>query len=352
MSIQPNSKHSLVELTDGSILYNNTPQDIEVDTRGANIKFWFNNNTLMYKETLDCFYYGNDIEVLISRLLTKAGLDCAKYSIADYKNKDNIARGVITENYRMKKAGCLEEVSGNSLLEAYAKSTKKPSSFVNGANNTVKTYLLAVATLFPETDLTKLKQDMLKLSLADYLVTQTDRHSRNISFLRVDNKIELASIFDNSFAFISLEQDKFTNVLKRLTCYNEDEKDHFIDSYSSINMPILGISSPVDKSYDYVPMQEKSELNSFTDKCVCEYLSRYEKELANEIIKDSELAEIFQNFQSINIAEFIKELNTTEDTMFNDEVINWICSIYQCRMNILSKTIEKQKSELDIEIQR
>ncbi len=348
---RPQPKHSLIQVSPSTIIYNDQRYPVNLDKRGASPKFWFNNNKLMFKESPDCFLFGNDMEVLAYRLFESVGLNCAKYSIANYKLGSINHRGVITENFKLDKPDLMEEISGDIILRAYSRRQNKEEFKVNLVNNTINNYLDAIGLIYPETDMEKLRQDLLKLSLADYMVTQTDRHPKNISFLRMGKKLELAPIFDNTFAFCSMNQEKLDNLLKEMPGYTDKEKHQIIHTYSTVRVPMFGISSPVDTTYQFVTYDDYLDAEGYEEECVSEFLRTFEQELALEILVNEELQDLFNKFKQIDIKALIQQINHEEHTIFNDDVAKWISNVFKCRTNALDNIIEKQKSDLSLDME-
>ncbi len=356
-------KHNIIKLNPFAISHNNKNYFINIETRGDNTKFWFDRDQLMYKDASEHLLFGNDIEVLASRLFDLVGLNCANYTLASYKTiikstinkitrqKMQEQKGVITTNFKMDKPKDTQEISGYDLLSAYFKRINRELEYECTGHNTIEYYIKSIKYLFPESDISALKSDLHKMALADYLIGQTDRHAGNLSFLKIDNKIELAPIFDNAYSFFAIN-DKDIEIWNSTDLSIDEERTKVFNNISATHAPSLGIKAPVNQGYTFKPAKKDDQIEPVENDCICNYLCNFEREMAIEILHNDELAQVFKNFQSVNIRKFINYTNAHDNTDFDEVTSEWISQLFEHKTNRLANIIEKQKSIIDTEILR
>ncbi len=336
---------TLVRIDDAHVMYKGKSYNADIDHRGCRSKFWFDDDKYMFKGRYKHNVWEPQVEVLIYNILKEVDVDCAKYKMASLEDGNKQQSGVVTQNYKTGRPNDIEEISGKSLL-MYSRNFTYDNSKGNEITfeHTVDDYVAMAEMFFPETDLHALRQGLLKIVLVDYLVLQTDRHFQNISFFKQDNQLELVPMYDNSNAFCLLHGDKCNIFLDNYMKANRNAKKNTMIDRSKV-VPMLGIKTVTSKLLT-TNLRTGDLYNSLHARNE-ELLQTFEKELADELLKDRELRRLFEALGNINLRELIERVNIEEHTEIDERATQWIVSIFDYKRQTLLETMNKEVVTLD-----
>lgn len=165
--------------------------------KSTNILFKFNRNHV------SCEDWG---ETYASAIALKMGVPCVEYYSTELydENEKLIGNGVVCGNYKYHDKEV--EYSGFDLQKAHHKFKydRDAGQRIEGLN-TVDGFVDAIRTIFKgkvkEEDLTRVRNDLIKQAIFDFLLAQTDRHWLNTTFLASELSGELyirkADCYDN-----------------------------------------------------------------------------------------------------------------------------------------------------------
>lgn len=307
------------------------------DSRGRRDKFWLDEEFL-YKSCLNDTSLENEGEVFISLFAKKAGLKTVTYVLANYMSENGEQRGVVSKNYRKMYNGDIEEISGKTLMDLYADHIyDNEKGKVLPLQNTVKFYCRALKMIFPNCDAEKIKNDLLKMALFDYMVNQRDRHIFNVTFIKEGDEISLAPLYDNGAAFmLNYGEKKMDNLAEQLK-RSKNVSNYFMQTVGM--NPMLGIKS-VTSDIELLRDDDTGSLfNAFSnDK---ERVVTFEEELAEEIKNNPELSKTYETLKNIDIKEMFDQAETYSCN-FSEGQKYFMSEFYDYKIKRIDKVLNKK----------
>ena len=219
--------------------------------------------------------YSDFGEVITSQIANFLGIECVKSVFSnDFYDKDR--KGTLISSYRTDDIN--EVLSLKSLLIKYGKNSININHDVNEAMEVCEEFSKEFEIVLDN----KIEQRLKEMALLDFLLVQVDRNSKNIEFLikEKDGKknLELASIFDNGYC-MSFHTSKLTNKMTLNNLKNQRNYDEVI-----LHRPRFCILKNEHRGDD-------------ADHFVT-------SDLAEELLKNRNLMEIYLKFKKINIEKY------------------------------------------------
>ncbi len=166
-----------------------------------------------------------------------------------------------------------------------------------------------------------LEAELKDMALIDYLLVQEDRHGGNIEFLVEEKKgekyLSLAPMFDNGACLHLADNFKPEYILEDL------EKPILYD---------IGIGKLNPTPAMYI----KNNKRTLEKKDII-------KDLANEILKDKRLGELYNNFKNLDISGEVEFLNSIYKRQLPNEYKKIINLSIKNRVDLLEKELDLQK---------
>lgn len=288
----------------GDILFDPTKNTINVDivspdatTHGVDAKRWIldeNNNAYLIKTSVNYQQVACN-EKLASEICRRLGINAVNYEILESKLMGD---GKFGDCYNEK---CLFAVSKNFCDENHL--------FVT-AHNYRNNFLRMREKEFVQDILlsNKFKQDIGKMVVLDFLISNEDRHYNNFGFLIDDTgNVELAPIYDNGNSMFYASNDSdigYTNGYSSIAPTYKEAMELLFAEPSDFDWydptALTGISSffaEITKNTDLSPERQQK---------LCEYLDQRVLELNNYI------EQFKANYRDIDeiISEFYKKDNS------------------------------------------
>ena len=288
---------TITEIDEKTAIFNGKTCQKYIEQRGRRFKFWLDDD-LLFKANLNNSSFENNGEVLSYLLAKKLGLDAVPYKLAKYVDKDkHEITGVVCPNYRKMLEGEEEEISGNILINL-CKMYSSETRFSTAPRNTVNFYTDFIAAVFPKSDIRKIRTDLLKMSLFDYITNQRDRHSGNITFLKIGEKLILCPLYDNGAAYWSNYGPRKISNISLALHQTRNKEDLYFETLKGSTM--FGVKTPQSRTM----MNEKHQYVEVF--CSDNSYIEYEKEIAKEIVNNVELAEFYAKVKSVNISSILE----------------------------------------------
>lgn len=340
-----------IKKLDDKVILDGQEMSLSADTRGKRAKFWIESGKTERKRDYLVKFSRNEVscenfgEILFSRLCQQVGLDCVDYHLVTVEEGQEQSQGVISENYNASINDF--EVSAYTLAEAY-----KNFSYDNFAGleieskHTIDFYIeaLKVVTKCSDSVLEKLRNDLLKLSLLDYLTMQSDRHWFNISFslnsLIGDDSLKLTKIYDSGNCFL-LNRGRRTISEYAKQFARSRNLDKLIFDYTVTKQPMLGLSTDLTQLETSIKDDNTAGSQKMISRCDVKSLEIFERELAEEIVRNAELGNFFAlAIDKLSVEEAVKDIRESEGDC-PDYVEQVATSILDCKKRRLQKLVAK-----------
>ena len=153
------------------------------------------------------YYYVKDFEnynEIIGEIIAKSlNLDTAHYEIGKYKRKNKY----MTENFKEK---------GKEYLKIYQTELNNRRDILDIVNN-------------------DLRNDLLKMYALDIFMMQTDRCNVNLMFVKENDKLRLAPLYDYSYAYLDMASGyiAYRNCIRNIYM-TEKSINKFMEEYPSL----------------------------------------------------------------------------------------------------------------------
>ena len=271
---------------------------------GIHEKYWINCGAKQYlfKYNQSEKDYSDFGEVFTSFICYVLGLKCVKSSFEEdfFEYEGKKKHGVLIESYRTKNVK--ESFSLSSLLEKYKRRCVSNYGYTaEEAFSVAKEFCLDNNIILDE----NLEQELKEMALMDYLLTQCDRHAKNIEFLVLEKEgikvLKLAPMFDNGFC-LHLHNSTKENI-KTL-------QKHLIKKYIEV-----GLTHDNPKPKFYI---EKTETLFDEGECIV-------SDLATELLENKRLMDVYNNFCQLDINEeinFVASMKEGSIPEINKQLIN------------------------------
>ena len=251
-------------------------------------------------------------EILCYHLAKRLGMNVAKCDYAHYDQYN----GIISYNFLKEND---KIVDGDTLLGI------NDSVFLE--TNTYFNYDLTLpqfAELFGyKLDKKQIMFEIYQLLVFDFLTFQSDRNKGNVNFVISDNTLSFAPLFDNEFAFATMQLSKEKAENKTYASCKE-----FIDNYtnSTIKMSVYGA-----QRLGYLkPYQEEAE------------------DIVNLARKNPQYAEFLKKALSIDISAVIYELVATNQLKISPNHMERCIKCFEMASELI-KNATKQTSTQNID---
>lgn len=330
---------------------------IELETVGVRHKFWFNyqDNMFLYKKINTIIYeaYG---ELLSQDIADCLGIDCAKYTLAEFDYEDERidsfknSKGVITHNFlkpgeklvpigeMMSQVTSEYIYSDEKIMKLYNVNNLKKEDAVNKLNNLEDIWPILDRYFmnYPNKDqiVSKIMDNLVKIYFFDIITLQGDRHIWNFGII-IDEKgnVRTAPIFDNS-NMCNLNRPKTVNEFMTLVNNkknNDPEKVQKRNEY--INKALyhstlrFSVSESDFKSLDNV------------DKKINQ-LDTLKYFLSNSSLEYSDLLMSYiENIENIGIDKIIENREENLCYTFEEEFKNYIITTINMNLNNIKEIV-------------
>lgn len=331
-------EHIIKEIDDNMISYRGKTYLKQMEKRGRRFKFWLNEDFL-FKANLHNDACENIGEVVSYLIAEELGMEAVPYKLAKFIDRDgNETKGVICPNFRKMYDEEIDELSGNLLINI----CKMYQGFgkIKTPSNTVDFYTKMISILYPKSDLKELRISMLKMALYDYIINQRDRHSGNITFLKVGDRVELCPIYDNGAAYWSnYGSKKITNISLAINA-TRNKNTLYFDTLKGYTM--FGITKPQSKTM----LNDNGQLvEGHIDDA--SYID-FEKEMAKEILKNIELADFYQKICELDINN-ITEKAEDEDCELTDEHKSIMKDVHDFKIERMERAIVNERGHMFVQ---
>ena len=161
----------------------------------------------------------------------------------------------------------------------------------------------------------EIKKDLLKMSILDFFMSDSDRHISNLDFLFKQYPdglhCELAPSFDHGCAF-------------GVRNYWMEVAKGMLPSVKSYFYPAIGIS-------------KFSQVNKAPDESGLECGGLFVRELIQEVKKDEELTNLFNACKSVDIQNCINEFNANEPVKIREQLAEHIVETFNKRLKMVQE---------------
>ena len=302
-----------------------------VFTQDDNKEYFFKENE---KTKVDL---GNDVaEVLSTYFFKKVGFN----NFVEYKLAMNgeQSRGVISESFITKnvkyeknfaelmtlylykqKYGKKYSLKNNFTESQMAQVERGMDDIIDGENYNSIEFVIDILQRVCDSEgvvfnVYAIKKDLLKMSILDFYMSDSDRHTFNLDFLfkqRRDGKIvcEFAPLFDHGCAF-------------GVRSYWDDIAKETLPSVKSYFYPAIGIS-------------KFSQVNKAPDESGLECGGLFVRELMQEVKKDEELTTLFNACRNVDIQTCINEFNANEPVIIRESLAEHIVETFNKRLKMV-----------------
>jgi len=319
---------------------------------------------LLFKYNRNDLSSENYGEIISSKFYKLCGLGCVDYYSAEFTDIDgNKFQGVMCGSY--KKSNTELETSGYALqcvlTDFYF---DRKTGKANKEINTVYGFISDLDSLYGDFQhkdyfLTNIKDELIKQSLLDFLIAQSDRHWTNTTFLEYFNKdneyrIRKANCYDNGcIAFLKRKRqaiDTFSSMIGG-DYLNSPHMKTLMDKYC----PMFGIKTSTclidTRVADKYERYDKIRVNPDKDT-----KQTYLKELAQEILHNPEIAFFYiklkehigynRKNKSINLKPMFKSLENADEEI-PDSIADVVTGIITYQVNEIEQELKKQVKLID-----
>lgn len=351
------------------ILIDDREYSYKDEVRGVREKFWLTREgskiyfepmsikQILFKYNRNSASFEDYGEIIASRLAKQIGLPCVDYYLAGIEGGEDgeIRRGVICGSYKRNDAET--EFSVESLQKVM--STPEVDESTGDMKNVNTVYGICSALEHLKTfgvtdeDINKVKIDILKQVIFDFVLAQTDRHWRNTTILMYRENDDKASIrkapcYDNGcIAFLKTRLGSIEGKCQRLGKLGKDSPN-MVDIMNKY-MPMLGIhTQTVDlipcKTCDAVKMQTKKDL---------EVKEAFINELAREILVTPELAIFYHDLKKrINMEAVFNRIEKEGDEVpwqvkkLVTDIVGYQIDVLEGAINVNLQKIKEEMGDL------
>lgn len=281
--------------------------------KSTHILFKFNRNHV------SCEDWG---ETYASAIARKMGVPCVEYYSAELYNEDEtlVGNGVVCGNY--KRHNKEVEYSGFDLQNAQHKFQydKCAGQKIDGIN-TVDGFVDAIRHMFKgrvkEDEIERIRNDLIKQAIFDFLLAQTDRHWLNTTFLASELSGELyirkSDCYDNGcIALLKRKMSAIEGMSREIGKLGKDSP-YLADKLGDY-CPMFGIKTST------VVIEDRTGKANFDRLRVVEPKKSKDiflDELAEEILTNKEIAPFFKKLETMQekgiVAEVTKDLYSAGD---------------------------------------
>ena len=324
------------------------------DIRGANCKFWINNESvphgLLFKYPhlrqngeIMANNYG---ELLVDLICDKIGMEHTSYYPCKFILADGTElEGTLCPSYRSSEYNT--EYSAHNITTRYIQSQYDNNfGFVAPMqHNTVYEYIKQITTLYPKwvqkTGISQIKDYLLKIALLDFATMQVDRHWGNFGYQTNSKKgmssVKVIPLFDNGCSFNGDKPISKMTTLNRSIVTNKhwDKRVILPMVTGKENAPLLGIKTSL------VELQgERTLVNRKYSENEPSNVEIFANEISEEILQNKSLAKFYESLTKLNVEQLFKESG-----YFPNEVINVASKIWQGRMQILQHALSIKRGD-------
>ena len=345
------------------------------DARGVREKFWLirespvipiyrqtiKNTRILFKfnrNEVSCEDWG---EVFCSRIAKHIDLPCVDYYMAELysENREYIGNGVLCGTY--KKSLDEKELSIYSLYQMEKQLLNdnpemKGSLEINTVNGAMQSLMDNYFSSIPMEEFVKCRNDMLKQTIFDFLLAQTDRHWLNTTVLLYSGDgvmhIRKADCYDNGCICYLKRKESAVESMSREIELTGGAQSPYLASMLNKYCPMLGVKTPLTE------INDKKE-KDFGDKKIKVINAKdgrdtFLDEISKEILINPEIASFFIKIKRVF---FPKENSGAQLDVIEKEfhmageeppayITKMISNIMGYQFNILNDFVHKKLSEI------
>lgn len=303
----------------------------KIDIRGKKSKFWVSDGNrqcgYLVKYSERSVKTEEDAgQFLMCGLLKQLNVPHAEYMIADFSKGDKSFDAIISKNYREKET--IIELSGATLNQNW-EDRMYDNNFGEKKDHchTVEHYYKILKILYEiyDIDFEKIRFDLLKYCLLQYVFDMSDLHYYNLSF-SYDSEIGRQSLKLNPYydcgniCALNFSDKKIKNNVEQYAkCRNKKSREKFIRNLIHSNMPLFGVKTDIcyiyqtnSLSYTCRPKCEQYKEKENIEEA--EYnLQTLQKELAEELYKNNDLYLFYQQIKNLDIDMAVQEYNEIKE---------------------------------------
>ena len=343
-----------------SVFVDDREYSFQDESRGVREKFWLTREkTNLYYEPMSLreilFKYNRTKasyedygEIISSRVAKQIGLDCVDYYLAGMYEDDSedLRHGVICGSY--KKNNDEKEFSVENLQ--FVMSTPdidtqtgeyKNINTVDGICDALETFKQYGVT---DEQIYKIRIELLKQVIFDFLLAQTDRHCRNTSILMSKDTggrcfIRKAPCYDNGcISFLKLKLAKIIGRVQMIEAKGIEPP--YIEQMMASYIPLTGVKT---QTIDVHPCKNWEGLMRVDAKQDAETKEQFLNELAREILTIPELAVFYiQLKERLNMAEVFNRIEMEGDKV-DPYVQKLVTYVVDYQLNDLEKAVQRNK---------
>ena len=342
------------------ILVDDREYSFQDEIRGVREKFWLTREkTNLYYEPMFLreilFKYNRTRasfedygEIIASRVAKQIGVDCVDYYLAGMQEDDGgeLRHGVICGSYKKNHDEKEFSIENLQFVMSVPDINMKSGEYQN--INTVygicdsleifKQYGVA------DDQIHKIKIELLKQVIFDFLLAQTDRHCRNTAILMSNNAsgkafIRKAPCYDNGcISFLKLKMPKIIGRVQMIEANGIEPP--YIEQMMKSYIPLTGVKT---QTIDISPCKNWEGLMRVNAKTDAEMKETFLNELALEILTVPELSIFYiQLKDKLNVEEVFNRIEMEGDSVdpFVQKLVTYVVD-YQ--LNDLESAVQRNK---------
>ena len=377
--INKNRVHKIVN--GGSIVYkgqklpfcyiDSHPKFIQKEVRGKKAKFWIKHNNknayLLKYEMRNNDSLDNAGQFIMEGILDKLGIPHAEYYIVDYiqyeKDGKKSYDAIMTKNYKKENE---VEISGyifNNKVNDREYDNNMGQSTEH--HHTVEGYMDCFRKLYGRNNINfkELERDMLKYCLIQYVYAMSDLHYYNLSFLYDESighkSMRVTPFYDcGNICCLNLSTKRGKNIYEQFKNTRNIQK--YVEGLLYYKMPMFGVKTDISIIYkekeesEYIcrSLCETGTGNQEKEKIAKEVLDVFRKELANEILKDKELMDFYNNIKTkVDVEKICQKYNDIREGTIPEECVFITKKISEHNLSILDEYLVSAQKNLTQENQ-
>lgn len=340
-------------------------RETTIDFRGKKKKFWISEGDnkqayLVKYEDRNTRSYENAGQFIMCGVLEQLNIPHAQYLVCDFEIDGNKYEAIMSKNY--KKSEDIVEFSGFTLNNKYQTRTFDNS---NGEKidfqHNVSQYMEMLKTLYGKNplDFDKIKLDLEKYCLIQYVFMMSDLHFYNLSFMYNENlghkSLQVVPFYDcGNICTLNLSKEKIQNNLSQLA--KTKKKGVLIDSFYYKKMPLFGLDSNIceiisDEAEASHPLCKPLFMSQSGDEqrmaISKEYLEIFREQLALELLSNPQLNNFYEELKTrVNFDEISSYYNNIKEDTIPSYALDLVKEIFSHNIRQLDKKYVKARINL------